>query len=41
MLRHGLQEMHGLEIVLPRKRQQHPEPERLAWKYERFRSAAS
>jgi putative restriction endonuclease len=41
MLRHGLQEMHGLEIVLPRKRQQHPEPERLAWKYERFQDSAS
>jgi putative restriction endonuclease len=38
MLRHGLQEMHGTKIALPRKRQQRPERERLAWKYERFRA---
>jgi putative restriction endonuclease len=41
MLRHGLQEMHGLEIALPKKRQHRPEPERLAWKYERFQDSAS
>jgi putative restriction endonuclease len=40
MLRHGLQEMHGLQIALPRKRLHHPERDRLAWKYDRFRSAA-
>lgn len=37
MLRHGLQEMHGASIKLPRKRAQHPDRDRLAWKYERFR----
>ncbi|MEX1178410.1 MAG: HNH endonuclease [Nitriliruptor sp.] len=41
MLRHGLQDMHGASIRLPRKRAHHPDRERLAWKYERFRAQVS
>jgi putative restriction endonuclease len=40
MLRHGLQEMHGRELLRPRRRSHQPDRERLAWKYERFRDAA-
>jgi putative restriction endonuclease len=32
MLRHGLQDMHGSTISLPRHRRDHPSRERLAWK---------
>jgi putative restriction endonuclease len=43
MLRHGLQDMHGSMISLPRHRRDHPSREGLAWKFEQFRdrSAAS
>jgi putative restriction endonuclease len=40
MLRHGLQEMHGSAIFLPRSRRDHPDPTRLEERYEEFRSAA-
>ena len=38
MLRHGLQGMHGQQIQLPRQSEWKPDPERLAWRYERFRA---
>ena len=37
MLRHGIQDMHGRKIALPRHRRDHPNQEGLAWKYEKFR----
>lgn len=40
MLRHGLQEMHGSRIFLPRSRHDHPDPSRLEERYEQFRTAA-
>jgi putative restriction endonuclease len=40
MLRHGLQEMHGSVIFLPRSRRDHPDRSRLEERYEQFRSAA-
>jgi putative restriction endonuclease len=40
MLRHGLQEMHGSTIFLPRSRRDHPDPTRLDERYEQFRRAA-
>jgi putative restriction endonuclease len=40
MLRHGLQEMHGSAIFLPRARRDHPDPTRLEERYEQFRTAA-
>jgi putative restriction endonuclease len=40
MLRHGLQEMHGSVIFLPRSRQDRPDPSRLEERYEEFRTAA-
>jgi putative restriction endonuclease len=40
MLRHGLQEMHGAAIFLPRARRDHPDPTRLEERYEQFRTAA-
>lgn len=40
MLRHGLQEMHGSVIFLPRSPHDHPDPERLERRYEEFRAAA-
>ncbi|MFD2793980.1 HNH endonuclease [Promicromonospora vindobonensis] len=36
MLKHGLQEMHGRHLQLPNRRADHPSPELLAWRYERF-----
>lgn len=39
MLRHGLQEMHGSEIFLPRHRRDQPDPTRLEERYEQFRAA--
>ncbi len=36
MLKHGLQEMHGVEISVPRSRSSRPDPERLAIKYQEF-----
>ncbi len=40
MLRHGLQEMHGAPILLPRSRRDRPDPTRLEERYEHFRAAA-
>jgi putative restriction endonuclease len=39
MLRHGLQEMHGSVIFMPRHRRDHPDPSRLEERYEQFRAA--
>ncbi|HEY2794637.1 MAG TPA: hypothetical protein VGJ28_19910, partial [Micromonosporaceae bacterium] len=39
MLRHGLQDMHGHSIVLPRVRRDRPDTGRLAERYEQFRAA--
>jgi len=39
MLRHGLQEMHGAKMFLPRSRRDHPDPERLEERYVQFRAA--
>lgn len=41
MLRHGLQEMHGATITLPRQRRHHPSRDGLAWKYDRFRQLSA
>lgn len=38
MLKHGLQEMHGHTLRLPRKRDDQPDRDHLAWRYERFRA---
>lgn len=40
MLRHGLQGLHESQILLPRARDKRPDPDRLARRWERFRSAA-
>jgi putative restriction endonuclease len=39
MLLHGLQELHQKQIILPHKRQDRPDPERLVTRYEEFRNA--
>lgn len=36
MLKHGLQEMHGRPILLPKRRADRPSADLLAWRYERF-----
>ncbi|MBU4335382.1 MAG: hypothetical protein KJ548_02315 [Actinobacteria bacterium] len=36
MVRHGIQEMHGRTIVLPRRVADRPDRELLAWRRERF-----
>ncbi|WP_159448718.1 HNH endonuclease [Demequina sp. NBRC 110053] len=36
MLKHGLQEMHGAHITLPRRRAEHPDRERLSQRYLEF-----
>ena len=36
MLRHGLQEMHGTRIILPRSREDRPDPDRLEERYTEF-----
>ncbi|WP_222128410.1 hypothetical protein [Cellulosimicrobium sp. TH-20] len=36
MLKHGLQEMHGRHLTLPRRRADRPDREFLAWRFERF-----
>ena len=36
MLKHGLQEVHGETIQLPRRSAEHPDRERLATRYELF-----
>lgn len=40
MLRHGIQEMHGSTIFLPRSRSDRPDPGRLEERYDQFRAAA-
>lgn len=40
MLRHGLQEMHGTTIFLPRSRYDRPDPTRLDERWEQFRAIA-
>jgi putative restriction endonuclease len=40
MLKHGLQEMNGRSLIVPRASQSQPDPQRLEVKYERFRQAA-
>jgi putative restriction endonuclease len=40
MLLHGLQEMAGVRLALPRARSARPDPTRLEERYERFRLAA-
>ncbi|MBI9113499.1 HNH endonuclease [Sanguibacter suaedae] len=37
MLKHGIQAMHGRELVVPRRAQDSPDRARLAWRYEQFR----
>ncbi len=39
MLMHGLKGMHLQRIVLPGSRRDHPDPDRLAVRYQRFRQA--
>jgi putative restriction endonuclease len=39
MLKHGLQEMHGTTIRIPRSVAAHPDPERLDRRYEQFKAA--
>lgn len=39
MLQHGLQGLHSQRILLPRSLQYHPDRDRLALRYERFRKA--
>lgn len=39
MLRHGLQEMNGVRLIVPRARQSRPDPDRLDQRYEDFRKA--
>jgi putative restriction endonuclease len=39
MLRHGLQGLHGGRLVLPRRSELRPDPDLLAWRFERFREA--
>ena len=41
MLLHGLQELHGQRILLPRSASLRPDPSLLGERYERFRSAAT
>lgn len=36
MLRHGLQEMHGRTLAVPRSTSEWPDPERLALRYREF-----
>jgi putative restriction endonuclease len=40
MLKHGLQEMHGSTIGVPRSSAARPDPERLETRYEQFRAAS-
>ena len=39
MLLHGLQELHESTVVLPSRRVDRPDRDRLAWRYQRFRAA--
>ena len=38
MLLHGIQEMHGRTITMPRRRRDRPDRDALAWRWERFRA---
>lgn len=40
MLRHGLQEMHGVRLTVPRSKPARPDPERLEERYDEFRAAS-
>jgi putative restriction endonuclease len=40
MLKHGLQEMHGKQLQLPRRPAAHPDKDRLEARYSEFRSAS-
>jgi putative restriction endonuclease len=40
MLRHGIQEVHGTQLVLPRRKDHQPNRDFLAERFERFNSAA-
>jgi putative restriction endonuclease len=40
MLRHGLQEMAGAQLLVPREHAAQPDPERLELRYEQFRAAS-
>lgn len=40
MLRHGLQEMHGGSILIPRHREERPDPSRLEERFARFLHSA-
>lgn len=39
MLKHGLQDMHGRTIVLPRRKQERPDPTRLETRFDLFRAS--
>lgn len=42
MLRHGLQDLHGKPLMMvPKARRDRPDNEKLAWAYERFRTATA
>lgn len=36
MLKHGIQELNDHKIILPAKRKDYPDKDRLAWRYDRF-----
>lgn len=40
MLKHGIQEMHKATLVLPERRQDRPDPERLAVRFDAFEAAS-
>jgi putative restriction endonuclease len=40
MLRHGLQQLHGEKITVPRQRRDAPDIDRLEERYEQFRTAS-
>jgi putative restriction endonuclease len=40
MLRHGIQEMHGVRLTVPHQRSARPDPERLDQRYEEFLAAS-
>ncbi len=38
MLKHGIQGLNGQNIILPQKRRDYPDRERLEWRFDRFRN---
>ncbi len=40
MLRHGIQELHGRSLLIPRRREWRPDPEAVERRYEQFREAS-